>query len=536
MEKCAVKIEADFEKKHVLEDLEMQQETTKPSSFCFESVVKEEIILEAEEYVPPEEEGNEDQLLTDSTQMDTNAVMFCDECNKSFTNPTLFRTHLYRHRVIREGKHTCSICDKRCRNKTALTIHIQGVHLSSKLIKPMAGKNENIEESNKPNFAKAATNVRGNFKCTECDERFEFQFQQQNHSRRHRILNQELFKCEECNKAFASPQEFKSHMQRAHEKHAINSSKISVKEEDGVFSCSKCNKTFEQRYLCQRHILRHLALLKEKVFPCVECPKKFITEKYLANHVAWHKAVSEIVKCDVCNKRFKNKHQLKRHIQRHDAMKEGKFECKECNQRYATKRQLVEHAKKHESGMTMPTLPAPIVIARNNHSAFKCPDCGKVFTFQRVYNRHAQKHLNLKNGTYKCDICEKICLSDNNLVTHLLRHQAGVIKPSEPRELPFECTQCDKKFAKNHLLARHTKIHEAIEKGLYKCKICGKYLGSIGSLTTHELAHENNITKAEYKCAECDRTYTRRDIYSTHIRTVHGGNKRKRSHSETTEC
>lgn len=138
----------------------------------------------------------------------------------------------------------------------------------------------------------------------------------------------------------------------------------------------------------------------------------------------------------------------------------------------------MKHAEKHKKNPYLPSFEPPVVIERNNHSAFKCPDCGMVFTVRRAYDNHAQRHVNLRNGTYKCDICEKVCGSENNLYNHMRRHRIGEIKEiSEPRDLPFDCPKCDKKFGKKHLLKRHTKVHEAIEKGLYKCKTCLKVKG-----------------------------------------------------------
>lgn len=77
----------------------------------------------------------------------------------------------------------------------------------------------------------------------------------------------------------------------------------------------------------------------------------------------------------------------------------------------------MKHAEKHKKNPYLPSFEPPVVIERNNHSAFKCPDCGMVFTVRRAYDNHAQRHVNLRNGTYKCDICEKvgICLWSYNI-------------------------------------------------------------------------------------------------------------------------
>uniref|UniRef100_A0A8D8IT00 Zinc finger protein 26 n=1 Tax=Culex pipiens TaxID=7175 RepID=A0A8D8IT00_CULPI len=531
MQEFSVKTESDFEMKSTLEDSQNQPESKETTSFCYETVVKEEVILE-DEFVPSEVES-EEQLPPGSEEDPNKKIMVCEECNKSYTNRELFRSHKYKHRMLKEGKFTCKICDKKFRDKYALTIHLQGIHLVSKLIKPVSSKKGDTNESDVKQFPKTITNENGQFKCTECDEKFEFLYLQQRHIRRHTALKQELYKCEECNKAFASNPEFLSHMKRVHEQYAKKALQVFVKEEDGVFICSKCNKTFGERHLCQQHILKHLLLTKERTVSCPKCPKTFISEKYLVKHEAWHEASikkqSEVIKCDECNKTFKTKRVLSRHLRRHAAMKEGKYQCKICSMRHASDRELKIHAKKHEMNVEMPSVPPPVIIVRNDHSAFQCPECSMVFTVRRAYKTHAQKHINIRNGMYKCDICEKICGSSHNLDTHMRRHRNGEIKEvTQPRELSYECSKCDKKFGKKLLLARHVKMHEAIEKGLYRCKLCARYLGSPKSLAVHEQGHDDDKkAKNVHKCTECDRTYFRKDSYLTHVKAKHGGNKPK---------
>uniref|UniRef100_A0A8D8NCI7 Zinc finger protein 600 n=1 Tax=Culex pipiens TaxID=7175 RepID=A0A8D8NCI7_CULPI len=529
MQEFSVKTESDFEMKSTLEDSQNQPESKETTSFCYETVVKEEVILE-DEFVPSEVES-EEQLPPGSEEDPNKKIMVCEECNKSYTNRELFRSHKYKHRMLKEGKFTCKICDKKFRDKYALTIHLQGIHLVSKLIKPVSSKKGDTNESDVKQFPKTITNENGQFKCTECDEKFEFLYLQQRHIRRHTALKQELYKCEECNKAFASNPEFLSHMKRVHEQYAKKALQVFVKEEDGVFICSKCNKTFGERHLCQQHILKHLLLTKERTVSCPKCPKTFISEKYLVKHEAWHEASikkqSEVIKCDECNKTFKTKRILSRHLRRHAAMKEGKYQCKICSMRRASNYELKIHTKRHEKNV--PSVPPPVIIVRNDHSAFQCPECSMVFTVRRAYKNHAQIHINIRNGIFKCDICEKKCGSYRNLDRHMRSHRNGEIKEvTQPRELSYECSKCDKKFGKKLLLARHVKMHEAIEKGLYRCKLCARYLGSPKSLAVHEQGHDDDKkAKNVHKCTECDRTYFRKDSYLTHVKAKHGGNKPK---------
>lgn len=508
---------------------ETSRESTDSSTFVFETVVKEEII--EDELVPPEDVESKDNSSA------TEDEYFCKECNKPFSNWPSFRVHKRKHKILESGKFTCKLCDRRFKDKYGLTVHQQSIHSTTRLVKPLKkGRNGSSGEPNVKLFPKTVTDENGQFKCTECDERFQFKFQQQRHIKRHVILKQELYKCEDCNKAFVTQQEFTSHMKRAHEKHAHKSSEVTAIEEEGIFRCSKCNRKFEERHMCQRHILRHLALLKGKDFPCQKCDKifqKFSSQVFLDKHQVRHEPKpvieSEPIKCDHCNRTFKTQRLMARHKNRQLALKEGKFQCSICSERYSSKAVLMSHEEKHKKMLeNQDERPPPIVVERNDHTAFKCPECAMLFNFKRSYYSHAKRHINIRNGTFKCNICDKVCASNANLATHLRRHKTGEIKDCQPAvvDRPFECTKCDKKFAKKHLLKKHTKMHEAFEKGTFQCMDCLKYLGSIGSLEQHQRGHCKGRSK-DFKCPECDLTVQHRTTLIKHLRVKHGKNEQQ---------
>lgn len=109
MAEFSVKTEPELEMKSTPEDQQTQQESTKTTSFCFESVVKEEVMIEDEfDQFDAESDNQHPSGITQDTQKD----MFCQECNKTFTNRALFISHMNKDRIVREGRYTCQICEK----------------------------------------------------------------------------------------------------------------------------------------------------------------------------------------------------------------------------------------------------------------------------------------------------------------------------------------------------------------------------------------------------------------------------------------
>lgn len=45
----------------------------------------------------------------------------------------------------------------------------------------------------------------------------------------------------------------------------------------------------------------------------------------------------------------------------------------------------------------------------NADGKYECKDCGKIFGVQKTFLNHTRRHEHIKQGSYSCGICEKVC-------------------------------------------------------------------------------------------------------------------------------
>ncbi|XP_039449954.1 zinc finger protein 883-like isoform X1 [Culex pipiens pallens] len=585
-----------------------------PSAFCYETLVKEELIIEDELEPSPEKDDGQDQTEVLQNQSagqpsntewhcekcnqsyptsksfsahktrhkaletgrfacqqcerrfpDNNAQRrhkckgkatgnpvswVCEECNRTFPNRHIFYLHKYRHRVVKEARYRCELCDKCFSDKNAQTKHVQNVHREKRSIKAIQLKSEDERDSKAEE-----KDENGLFKCPDCDKRFEVRNSYTSHLRQHLAMKQERYKCKICELSFRTSSELKRH-DRAHENHKSKLSndpfasicpEATMKEENGIFKCSACEKTFEQRRAALRHLMRHGYVKRDRV-QCKLCPmlQTFVNKTYLEKHRVEHESSKDVsasgsssekesdsddlsqdgaseFKCTDCNKTFREKRLLNRHIRRHEAIKESKFPCKLCDVRCGSKRELITHeemhARKQQTTIVSTEKVPPIILERNNHTVYKCPDCALIFTKQRVYSTHALRHVNVKNGTFKCETCGVCCPTRRNQLEHIRKHRAGkVIAPTQQDNFPFECPECGKKFPLRKYLIQHVRRHEAVESGTFQCKICAKFFSTGVELARHEKIHEGKDKLEKFKCSECGFICASRSSFVWHLK------------------
>ena len=270
-------------------------------------------------------ERGENNNTNNEETFESSKLNQCDICTKKFKTVTHLKRHIMR---VHEGikKFQCDSCGKKFVEKKDLTKHVLCVH-------------ENIR----------------NFLCDKCDRHFATNDQLKRHFKFvHEGLRPHSCEHAGCNKSFARPKELKYHIMAVHEQVRLK--------------CDECEKKFSnpnslqvhintchkgQRAICQYcskevsylkgHIAQHHE--QEKKFSCNKCEKSFQSKYLLRRH-------SEVVheglknyKCDKCSKTFSDAGNMRKHIACvHENLKP--YQCDDCGKAYGQSNDLRRHIKK----------------------------------------------------------------------------------------------------------------------------------------------------------------------------------------------
>lgn len=171
------------------------------------------------------------------------------------------------------------------------------------------------------------------------------------------------------------------------------------KSSQKYFRCSKCMN----RYTTQTALDHHLSISTHN-FPCTECNKVFMCERYLRRHLNTHTTVQHV--CTYCDKQFKTAAYLKMHS-----------------------------------------------VVHTGEKPFRCNLCEAAFNRRDKLNRHKLTHETVKK--YKCPFkphigCTKEFNRPDKLKAHVLTH-SGV--------RPHPCDACTRTFSRLSRLREHKKLH-----------------------------------------------------------------------------
>jgi len=265
-----------------------------------------------------------------------------------------------------------------------------------------------------------------------------------------------------------------------------------------MLSCTFCKKRFMTRWKLERHIISHTGA---KPYNCIYCPKRFAEKNKLVVHVKNHKedfvdlqAVERLIAsllpkrktshdCTICGKSFLSSWKLNRHARIHSG--EKPFKCSKCPKSFIEKSKLDQHEQLPHDGSR--------VQGSSQDKRHQCSLCEKKFVSQWKLKRHELFHSGER--PWKCDQCGKGFVEKNKLMLHKKFYHADkvssdIFQRSIIRSKKYECSDCDKKFATQWKLKRHSQTH-SLERP-FRCELCKR-----GFLTKNKLDLHNFTLHSE---------------------------------------
>lgn len=303
-------------------------------------------------------------------------------------------------------------------------------------------KFQNIMKSRK-SYAK--TKTKKSVKCTECDEKFNSNYQLSKHNVK--VHNKTRNSCPQCSKIFTTPAQLECHAERVHYPKKIQ--------------CPKCDKMFSTHRMLKYHDKsQHIAAICKLC--CVQFPSKLLLRAHLDKH--------DVNNCPKCGKGFINIHTFKAHLKfcGNSEERRPKFFCDICNKGYVHKNGIRSHLKTdHGFGNVLTckwcNKKFDAVSKLRNHMVkhtrernFHCEHCGNLFVTQAALVYHVRLHTGER--PFPCDLCNESFLSASRRMEHKRRKHIG---PT------IQCPLCPMKFVKISQLRKHTQRHSNPHSKLY---------------------------------------------------------------------
>ncbi|XP_069320086.1 zinc finger protein 131-like [Eulemur rufifrons] len=160
---------------------------------------------------------------------------------------------------------------------------------------------------------------------------------------------------------------------------------------------------------------------------------------------------------------------------------------------------------------------------------FNCEICNKWYFGERAWKQHLNSHHLEKDGVSKkqkpgkkihiCQYCEKQFDHFGHFKEHLRKHTG---------EKPFECPNCNEKFARNstlkcHFIACQTGVAKKGRRKLYECQVCNSTFSNWDKFKDHLVIHTG--AKPNH-CSLCDLWFIQGDELKKHLSDAHNISER----------
>ncbi|XP_014636957.1 PREDICTED: zinc finger protein 532 isoform X1 [Ceratotherium simum simum] len=295
-------------------------------------------------------------------------------------------------------------------------------------------------------------------------------------------------KCLECNEVFQDETSLATHFQQA-------------ADASGQKTCTICQMLLPNQcsYASHQRIHQH-----KSPYTCPECGA-ICRSVHFQTHVTkncLHYTRRVGFRCVHCNVVYSDVAALKSHIQGSHC--EVFYKCPICPMAFKSAPSTHSHAYTQHPGIK---IGEPKII-------YKCSMCDTVFTLQTLLYRHFDQHIeNQKVSVFKCPDCSLLYAQKQLMMDHI-KSMHGTLKSIEgPPNLGINLPLSIKPTTQNS--ANQNKEDTRSMNGKEK-------LEKKSPSPVKKSMEPKKVASPGWTCWECDRLFTQRDVYISHVRKEHG--------------
>ncbi|XP_058133789.1 zinc finger protein 532 isoform X1 [Dasypus novemcinctus] len=295
-------------------------------------------------------------------------------------------------------------------------------------------------------------------------------------------------KCLECNEVFQDETSLATHFQQA-------------ADTSGQKTCTICQMLLPNQcsFASHQRIHQH-----KSPYTCPECGA-ICRSVHFQTHVTkncLHYTRRVGFRCVHCNVVYSDVAALKSHIQGSHC--EVFYKCPICPMAFKSAPSTHSHAYTQHPGIK---IGEPKII-------YKCSMCDTVFTLQTLLYRHFDQHIeNQKVSVFKCPDCSLLYAQKQLMMDHI-KSMHGTLKSIEgPPNLGINLPLSIKPATQNS--ANQNKEDTKSMNGKEK-------LEKKSPSPVKKSVEPKKVASPGWTCWECDRLFTQRDVYISHVRKEHG--------------
>ncbi|XP_021094955.1 zinc finger protein 532 isoform X3 [Heterocephalus glaber] len=309
-----------------------------------------------------------------------------------------------------------------------------------------------------------------------------------------------------------------------------------IHQHKSPYTCPECGAICRSVHF-QTHVTKNCLHYTRRVgFRCVHCNVVYSDVAALKSHIQGSHC-EVFYKCSICPMAFKSAPSTHSHAYtQHPGVKIGEpkiiYKCSMCDTVFTLQTLLYRHFDQH--------------IENQKVSVFKCPDCSLLYAQKQLMMDHIKSmHGTLKSIEGPPNLGINLPLSIKPATQNSANHNkedtksmngkeksekkspSPVKKSAESKKVAspgWTCWECDRLFTQRDVYISHMRKEHGKQMKKHPCRQCDKSFSSSHSLCRHNRIKHKGIRKV-YTCSHCPdsrRTFTKRLMLEKHIQLMHG--------------